>query len=56
MSCIKKCIPLASKKCPFPLLSLALCHTPHLFLNEIIKNEALNKIVYSMMKKGPGIA
>jgi hypothetical protein len=39
---------IASKKCPLPLLSL--CHTSSLSLNEIIKNQVLNKVVCSMMK------
>jgi hypothetical protein len=33
---------------PFPSLSLS--HTPSLFHNEIMKNEALNKIICSMLK------
>jgi hypothetical protein len=31
-------------------LSLSLCHTPSLVLNEITKNQGLNKIVCSLMK------
>jgi hypothetical protein len=33
-----------------PPPSLSLCHTPSLFLNEIMKNQVLNKIVCSMME------
>jgi hypothetical protein len=29
---------------------LSLCHTPSLFLNELKKNQVLNKTVYSVMK------
>jgi hypothetical protein len=36
------------QKSPHP--SLSLCHTPSLFLNEIMKNRGLNETVCSMMK------
>jgi hypothetical protein len=43
-------IPLASKQCPTPSLSVSLCHKPSLFLSEIIKKYVLNKRVCSMTK------
>jgi hypothetical protein len=33
-----------------PTLSLSLCHMPSLFLNKIMDNKVLNKIVCSMME------
>jgi hypothetical protein len=38
-----------TKRCPLPSLSLSLSHIL-VFLNEIMKNQVLNKIVCSMME------
>jgi hypothetical protein len=38
------------KKVSSPLLSLSLCHADPLFLNEIMKNQVLNKIVCSTIR------
>jgi hypothetical protein len=44
------------QKIVLSLLSPSLCHTPSLFLNEIMKNQVLNKIVSSKMKTSTNAA